>query len=155
MSPRIRPHPLLLWCVLCLPMCPAWAAPPAPPLSRDSQLSGPALLADIDVLQQAYAALHPGLYRDATEQQVAQRFAALRAELANGATLGQAYQAISRLTASVRCGHSFPNFVNQPAPIQQALFPCEQLLPFHFRWLQGRMVISRNGSDQPGLVPRH
>lgn len=158
MSPRIRPHPLplwrvLSWCVLCLPMCPAWAAPPTPPLSRDSPLSGPALLADVDVLQQAYAALHPGLYRYATEPQVAQRFAALRAELAHGATLGQAYLAISRLTASVRCGHSFPNFVNQPAPIQQALFPGERLLPFHFRWLQGRMVISRNGSDQPGLVP--
>ncbi|SBV50223.1 peptidase S41 [Xanthomonas bromi] len=105
------------------------------------------------MLHQAYGALHPGLYRYAIEQQVAQRFADLRTELEHGATLGQTYLAISRLTASVRCGHSFSNFVNQPEPIQHALFPGNRLLPFHFRWLQGRMVVSRNGSDQPGLVP--
>ncbi|MBB4129913.1 hypothetical protein GGR62_000657 [Xanthomonas campestris] len=154
MSHCIRPLPSLLWLVLLWPTCMVWAAPPAPPpLTRDSPLAGPALLADIDVLQHAYGALHPGLYRYATEQQLAQRFAELRAELAHGATLGQAYLAISRLTASVRCGHSFPNVVNQPEPIQHALFPGDRLLPFHFRWLQGRMVVSRNGSDQPGLLP--
>ncbi len=151
MSHRIRFLSVLF--VLLCPICVAWAAPPAPALTRDSPLPGPALLADIDVLQQAYGALHPGLYRYATEAQVAQRFAELRAELAGGATLGQAYLAISRLTASVRCGHSFPNFVNQPEPIQQALFGDGRRLPFHFRWLQGRMIVSRNGSDQPSLLP--
>ncbi|KAB7768462.1 S41 family peptidase [Xanthomonas maliensis] len=153
MRPRIRPHPVLLWFVLLWPTCVAWAAPPAPPLTRDSRLAGPALLADIDVLQQAYEGLHPGLYRYASERQVAQRFAALRAELAHGATLGQAYLAISRLTASVRCGHSFPNFVNQPEPVRHALFDDDLSLPFRFRWLQGRMIISQNDSDQPALLP--
>ncbi|PKV10877.1 S41 family peptidase [Xanthomonas prunicola] len=153
MSPRIRPLPSLLWLLLLWPLCVAPAASSAPLLTSDSRLAGPALLADVDVLQHAYEALHPGLYRYATEQQVAQRFDALRTELGHGATLGQAYLAISRLTASVRCGHSFPNFVNQPEPIQHALFPGERLLPFHFRWLHGRMVVSRNGSDQPDLRP--
>ncbi len=151
MSHRIRLLPLLL--ILLWPICLARATPPVPALTRDSPLPGPALLADIDVLQHAYGALHPGLYRYATEAQVAQRFAELRAELADGATLGRAYLAISRLTASVRCGHSFPNFVNQSEPIQQALFGGSRRLPFHFRWLQGRMIVSRNGSDQPGLLP--
>ncbi|CAE6841653.1 hypothetical protein XA1311A_38720 [Xanthomonas arboricola] len=133
--------------------CTGRAATPPPPLHSESPLAGPALLADVDVLQRAYVALHPGLYRYSTEQEIAQRFDALRAELGNGATLAQTYLAISRLTASVRCGHSFPNFLNQPEPVRRALFDNDRRLPFHFRWLQGRMVISRNGSDQPSLVP--
>lgn len=106
MSRRLR----LLLVVALLSWQPAGATPAAsaPPVRSDSVLPGPALLADIAVLEQAYAALHPGLYRYSSEQAVAQRFAALRAELGQGATLAQAYLAISRLTASVRCGHSFP-----------------------------------------------
>lgn len=151
MSRRLR----LLLAVALLSWQPAGATPAAstPPVRSDSVLPGPALLADIAVLEQAYAALHPGLYRYSSEQAVAQRFAALRAELGQGATLAQAYLAISRLTASVRCGHSFPNFVNQPEAIQHALFDHDRHLPFYFRWLDGRMVISRNGSNQRSLVP--
>ncbi|WDL50216.1 S41 family peptidase [Xanthomonas campestris] len=145
----------LLLVVALLSWQPAGATPaaPAPPVRSDSVLPGPAMLADIAVLEQAYGALHPGLYRYSSEQAVAQRFAALRAELGQGATLAQAYLAISRLTASVRCGHSFPNFVNQPEAIQHALFDHDRHLPFYFRWLDGRMVISRNGSNQRSLVP--
>lgn len=145
----------LLLVVALLSWQPAGATPAAsaPPVRSDSVLPGPAMLADIAVLEQAYGALHPGLYRYSSEQAVAQRFAALRAELGQGATLAQAYLAISRLTASVRCGHSFPNFVNQPEAIQHALFDHDRHLPFYFRWLDGRMVISRNGSNQRSLVP--
>lgn len=153
MSPRLRHSAALLMLLSIWLPCTGGAATPPPTLRSDSPLAGPALLADIDVLQRAYGALHPGLYRYSTEQDIAQRFDALRAELGNGATLAQTYLAISRLTASVRCGHSFPNFLNQPAPVRRALFDNDRQLPFHFRWLQGRMVISRNGSDQPSLVP--
>ncbi|CAD0358012.1 S41 family peptidase [Xanthomonas hortorum] len=151
MSPRLRHLAALLSLLSIWLPCTSLAEPP-PPAQR-SLLAGTALLADIDVLQSAYVALHPGLYRYATEREITQRFDALRAELGHGATLADTYLAISRFTASVRCGHSFPNVLNQPEPIKRALFDNDRSLPFHFRWLQGRMVISRNDSDQPTLVP--
>ncbi|MCC4617814.1 S41 family peptidase [Xanthomonas campestris pv. asclepiadis] len=153
MSLRLRHLAALLSLLSIWLPCTGRTAPPPPALRSDSPLTGPALLADIDVLQRAYVTLHPGLYRYSTEQEITQRFDALRAELGNGATLAETYLAISRLTASVRCGHSFPNFLNQPEPVRHALFANDRYLPFHFRWLQGRMVISRNGSDQRTLVP--
>lgn len=108
----------------------------------DRWLPGPGLVADVEVLERTYTALHPGLYRYATRAQVRARFAALRRGLSRGATLGQAYLAFARFAATVRCGHTYPNFYNQPDATQAALLARADRLPFHFRWLDGRMVVA-------------
>ncbi|MBN6110208.1 S41 family peptidase [Xanthomonas bonasiae] len=133
----------------------AVAAPtdlPADP-HADSALPGAGLVADVEVMRQAYTALHPGLYRYVGEAEMARRFDALRETLRGGATLGQAYLAFSRFTAGIRCGHTYPNFANQPEPIRHALFEHEGLLPFQFVWLDRRMVVTRDGSV-PVRLPR-
>lgn len=120
----------------------------------ERHLKGPDLVADVDLLEKAYVALHPGLYRYSTAAQTAQRFDALRETLRPGASLPEAYLAFSRFAATVRCGHTYANFYNQSPALQKALF--EQghgRLPFHFRWLDGRMVVTRNGSEDASLIP--
>ncbi|WP_166636854.1 S41 family peptidase [Cognatilysobacter terrigena] len=128
------------------------AAPePAPPPSR---LDGAALVADVDVLEKAYVRLHPGLYRYASEAEVARRFDRLRGELRDGATLPEAYAAFSRFAATVKCGHTYANFYNQPASVRAALFESGRTrLPFHFRWLDGRMIVVRAAPQAAMLVP--
>lgn len=116
----------------------------AQPLTRDTQLSAADLQADLAVLKDAYETLHPGLLRYNTPAQVDTAFAATARTFASGATLAVAFRELTRLTASLRCGHSNPNFWNQPRRIADALFEGRDKLPIEFRWLDGRMIVTRD-----------
>ena len=115
---------------------------PAPAMANDTLLLPVAMRSDISILCDAYASLHPGLYRYMTpanfqrERQRLDRFAA------TPHTLGDFYLALSAFTASVRCGHSFPNPANQTPAVASALFGKPDRLPFAFRWLDRRMIVT-------------
>ncbi|GAB2509595.1 S41 family peptidase [Lysobacter humi (ex Lee et al. 2017)] len=129
------------------------AAQPAPPLQADTVLARDALLHDVAILEQAYEALHPGLHRYNTPRQMRARFAALRAEFDRDRTLGDAYLALSRFAATIRCGHTYANFYNQSEAVQKALFEGDDRVPFHFVWRGGRMVVTRDFSGDPLVRP--
>ncbi|MFT3808083.1 S41 family peptidase [Arenimonas sp.] len=133
-------HRLLLILFLVLP----WQAHAVP---------GDAWRADVDVLEQAYTQLHPGLYRYNTPEQMQANFAELRRALAARPDLAGSYLAYSLFAAKVRCGHTYPNFYNQSKTVRQALFEHDRRLPFLFRWLDGRMIVTRNQSSEPALRP--
>lgn len=120
-------------------------------LARSSVLHAEDLRADLAVLQRAYETLHPGLYRYQTSNQVRRLFAQADSFFAQDRTLGEAFLTLTRLTAAVRCGHSYPNFFNQPKPIAEALFAGKDKLPFQFRWLAKRMVVTAE-SGGTGLL---
>lgn len=122
-----------------------------PVLTAGSMLARDALLHDVDVLQQAYEALHPGLYRYNTPEQMRAQFDQLRAEFYRDRTLGDAYLAFSRLAAQVKCGHTYANFYNQSKAVQRALFEGDDRVPFHFVWIGDRMVVTRDFSGDPAL----
>lgn len=105
---------------------------------------------DARILRQAYEAMHPGLYRYNTPAQMSVRFDRLERELGAATTQVQAFLALTRLTAAVRCGHSFPNPLNQPDATAAALFGGRNRLPFTFRWIDGEMVVT--GSADPRLT---
>jgi hypothetical protein len=107
---------------------------------------------DVAVLQRAYETLHPGLYRYADSAQVAARFDHLRRELGRDRTLPEAYLAISAFLATVRCGHSYANFFNQPEAVAAAVLRADRV-PFLFRWMGERMIVTRNLSAEPALAP--
>lgn len=111
------------------------------------------LLADAAVLRRAYEALHPGLLRYNTPEQMSAHFDALNRALALDQSLPQAYLAFSIFAARIRCGHTYANFFNQPKEIGSALFERDNRLPVHFVWLDRRMVVTRNFSSDRGIVP--
>jgi hypothetical protein len=123
------------------------------PVRADTRLEGPALMEDIDILEQAYKTLHPGLYRYNTPAEIDLRFDLLRERFAKGATLAEAYVALAEFGASIRCGHTYPNFFNQPKSVVAALFKDRNRLPFDFIWLDGKMVVTRNLSTNSALAP--
>lgn len=116
-------------------------------------LSSADLLADVDILERAYKELHPGLYRYNTKEQIDANFAALRAEFTRDRPLGDAYLAFSIFAAKIKCGHTYPNFFNQTKDTKNALFYGQDKLPFHFRWLDGKMVVVRNFSADDRIKP--
>lgn len=121
--------------------------------SATEMLPAKGLQADVDVLEQAYTQLHPGLHRYNTPAQMAGHFADLRKALDHDQPLASAYLAFSQFAATVRCGHTYANFYNQPKDIAQAILQSPTRVPFHFRWLDGRMVVTRNLSPDASLVP--
>lgn len=124
-------------------------------------MAGPAALAsppaanfgeDAALLARAYGALHPGLYRYNSPAQMVARFAALHDILSVPRSLSDAYLAFARVTAAVRCGHSYPNFYNQADAIVATLFDGRSRVPFLFRWIGDRMIVTRDLSGA-GLEP--
>jgi len=152
-TPALHRAARALVCLLLLVGGPAGAAEPAPVLSAGTLLPRHALLDDVDLLQQAYAALHPGLHRYNTPAQMDAHFDRLRGEFDRDRTLGDAYLAFSRLAAAVKCGHTYANFYNQSTAVQRALFEADDRVPFHFDWLGERMVVTRAFADEPALRP--
>ncbi len=121
-------------------------------IARDTVLHSADLRADLAVLQRAYETLHPGLYRYSTQAQVRSRFKDLDTYFSTDRTLAEAFLALTRLTASIKCGHSYPNFYNQTDSIAEALFEGRDKLPFAFRWISGRMIVTDDRS--PKALPR-
>jgi hypothetical protein len=124
------------------------AVPPAP----RPAFSPHDLMADLSILEDAYRALHPGLFRYTTPAQLDELFASTRRAFAQPRTLDQAFVELTRLTAALRCGHSYPNPSNQPPEVAKALFERPRV-PFLFEWHAGAMVITRDFTHRAELTP--
>jgi hypothetical protein len=136
----------------------AAASAPAPAearaLTADTRLAAARLREDAALLRRAFEALHPGLYRDNTPAEIDAAFAQLNKTFARDRTLAEAYLAFTQFTAQLRCGHTWPNFLNQPRSVREALFNAPRL-PFEFKWIADRtaprMIVTR--SDDARLKP--
>jgi hypothetical protein len=136
---------------LVLATTPALGAASLP--GSPAALSPEGLRADARLLRRALEELHPGLLRYQTKDEAEAAFRRLDAELDAARTLPAAYLAISRLLAGIRCGHTYANFFNQPDSVAQEVLRRHGRVPFHFRWLDGRMLVTRDLSAQGALRP--
>ncbi|MET0809135.1 MAG: S41 family peptidase [Pseudoxanthomonas sp.] len=129
---------LLLALVLPLP---AWATP--------GRLTPEQALRDLRILERGLTDLHPGLYRYQGPEDLAAEFAAARAAVADGAEPTQLYLLAMHIAASVRCGHTWTNPLNQGATLSAALDGLPTL-PVHLRVLQDRFLVT--ASADPKLL---
>ncbi|KPF67132.1 hypothetical protein IP84_13270 [beta proteobacterium AAP99] len=131
----------------------ATCAAPGFTQAQTTLLTPDALRSDLALLRRALEALHPGLHRYNSPTQMAARFDVLDARFRQPQTLAQAYLDLSALLASIRCGHTYLNFYNQPKPTQQALFAGRNILPLRFAWIGGEMVVT-DGLAHAADIPR-
>lgn len=124
----------------------ALAAPATP-----ARLSAEQATRDLRVLERALFELHPGLERYQSADALAARFEAARRDLADGAEPGELYLWATRLSASVRCGHTWTNPLNQ-GPAMQALLDGLPALPVRVRLLQGRLLVTESADP---AIARH
>jgi hypothetical protein len=110
------------------------------------------LQADVAILERAYRELHPGLSRYLNPAQVDAAFATLRRNLSRDQTIQQAYLEFARFAAKIRCGHTYPNFFNQSRGVQQGVLEQTARLPFYFRWVDRKMVVTHDFTTQ-GILP--
>ncbi len=107
-------------------------------------LTADAVRGDLAIFADAYRQLHPGLDRYLGADRFSAMVEAERTRLSAGpADTAALYLALARLTAAVRCGHSYPNPVNQSDAVLHSLLDGRDRVPFAFRWLGGRAVVTR------------
>lgn len=105
-----------------------------------------ALIDDIRIVREALK-MHPGLYRYNSPAAIEARLNALGPAFADAPDLETRYLILSHFLATIRCGHSYCNFFNQKRAVAAALFDRPTRLPFHFRWIDGAMVVTGEGGD--------
>lgn len=113
----------------------AMSSAQSPPGSAD-------LRADIEHLRRALRELHPGVFRYRTVAQEAIDFESLKRRLERAPTRSEAYLGISEYLAGIRCGHTFLNPYNQSEEVRREFYLTPRQLPFHFRWIEGRMIVT-------------
>lgn len=105
------------------------------------------LLEDFEIVKTAYTTMHPGLYRYNTPTQIAEHLAQLKADCSKDLTIPEAYIAFSKFVAKIKCGHTYANFWNQPMVVKRAVNYQTDKVPFHFRLVENRMIITESAID--------
>ena len=108
-------------------------------------------LDDVSIVRQALD-LHPGLYRYQSPRQFAQHFAQFARDWQARPNRAARFLTLSRLTAQIRCGHTQCNPFNQTDEVVADLFDCPTRLPFAFRWIDNRMVVTGDSGAVTGIV---
>jgi hypothetical protein len=116
----------------------------------------PGIVTDLDLsIVRAAMGIHPGLYRYQSPRTAERRPTAFEAAYRAAAAredMAGAYLALSRYLTTIRCGHSYANFFNQDDADVLALFAQKTRLPYWFRWVGNRMIVTRD-TEGHGLVP--
>lgn len=108
---------------------------------------------DVAILRQAWETMHPGVYRYSTPAEVSARLDGLARAWSAPGTFRERFLALTRVTASLKCGHTYPSPYNSSDATVSRIYPDRSLVPFLFRWIDGRMVVIRDDSGA-GLFPR-
>ncbi|MFN3877066.1 MAG: S41 family peptidase [Brevundimonas sp.] len=122
--------------------CPAWAQ------SQPDDWSG-----DVAILREVWETMHPGLYRYSTTAEITARLDALADTWRAPGSFRERFLALTRVTASIRCGHTYPSPYNGDDAMVAAMYPDRSLMPFRFRWIDGRIVITEDHT-MTGALPR-
>ena len=125
----------------------------SPSLFAQTILKAKDLLADFEIVRKSYEQMHPGLYKYQTKATIDSAFEDFKAAWSKDQTLAEAYLNLHKLTAQFKCGHGYPNFYNQEEFLKKEVFEQKNTLPFHFRLIEDRMLVTKSAdaSVQDGV----
>lgn len=109
-------------------------------------------LADVALFARAYETLHPGLHRYLTPGQWRAVRDRLEREAVAAEHHGQFWLAFNRATSAVRCGHSYVSPFNMGKLWTGVMEARADRLPFHFRWIDRQMIVTKPLVVHPALV---
>jgi hypothetical protein len=93
-------------------------------------------------------AIHPGIYRYNSPESLEKDFAEFESKLKNPLREGEFFILIAQFTKKLKCGHTFTNPYNQDKDLRERLFNRRNYLPFYFRIVDGKMIITANASSK-------
>lgn len=125
------------------------AKPVLPPPTAASAAAAAEFGADIDLVRETLATLHPGLLRYNSQLQLDASMVSLKRAFAAAPDLTQRFLVLSRFLAMLKCGHSYANFFNQKREVAQTLFDKKSRLPFSMRWVGEGMFVTSEQEKLP------
>lgn len=102
---------------------------------------------DFRVLTKALTAMHPGIYRYQTPESFEKLSAGFEKKLNRNFTEEEFFIFVSQFTNQVFCGHTFANPYNQNSLVRYRLFGGKNYLPFYFRIIDGKIIVTENASE--------
>lgn len=133
----------------------------------DKPLSAEQAAQDARILKRTLIALHPALTKYRTQEEMDAAFKRFEQRGGAARNAGEMYLAASELAASIRCGHTWTNVLNQQGAAKETLLEAADKLPFTMmlvenRWLvlastdpavkAGDEVLAINGKRAPEIV---
>ncbi len=106
---------------------------------------------DAALLARAYRTLHPGLLRYNSDASLDAAAARLLAEAGAAESPEALWLAATRFTAALRCGHSWVSPYNQGRAFTALVNDRVGRLPFRFRWIGRRMIVTATTPALPEL----
>ena len=58
--------------------------------------------------------------------------------------LTEVYKTFSLFLQKIKCGHTYANFWNQPKVVKKAIHFQPNKLPFYFRWIDQKMIVTHS-----------
>ncbi len=117
------------------------------------KLQPAALMQDFELIKTMLLEVHPGLYRYNDKVSIQKQLDGLKHTFNKPLTHGEAYLAISKLLASLQCGHTFASFFNQNGLLKSVIHWQQDKLPFTFRWVEDRMIVQYDATEDQ-VLPR-
>ena len=117
--------------------------------SLDRTLSSAQLAEDFFVFKKALLQLHPGLYRYNSPAQMEKSFDEFEAMLKEPLPEHEFFKLLAEFTSKIKCGHTFLNPLNQPKDVRARLFEGRTYLPFYFRLIDRKIIVTGNISSTP------
>ena len=116
------------------------------------KLSPDELLADFELIKTLVLDVHPGTYRYNSAAAIEANLSELRQALSQPRKYGEAYLAMGKMMASLKCDHTTVGVYNQGFLINSIIHEQPNKLPFTFKWIGDEMVITRNASNEIRLA---
>ncbi len=101
---------------------------------------------DLDVLKKTLTAIHPGIYRYQTPESLEKIFAEFAGKIKSPLSENDFFLIVSQITNRVYCGHTYQNPYNADALLRERLFGGKSYLPFYFRIVDGKFIVTENAS---------
>jgi len=140
--------------VLAAFACPGITASAADSFTADSftadSFTADSAARDAKLLVAALRALHPALDKYQTPAEVEAAFARFQTRAGRARSPEAMFLAATELAASIRCGHTWTNVLNQQGPIKGRLLDASDKLPLHMTLVEGRWLVL--ASAVPGIA---
>lgn len=103
---------------------------------------------DFGILVKTLIGIHPGVYRYQTPESLAQIAADYEKKLRNPLPEAEFFKLVAQFTNQINCGHTYINPYNLDAVTRERIFGGKVYLPFYFRIVGDRIIITENASSQ-------
>jgi C-terminal processing protease CtpA/Prc len=130
-----------------------WNVEPIVDISMLEKIPSKSLLKDYELIETMVLEVHPGTYRYSDSTQIRAALDELKATFQKPLTHGEAYLAMSKVTAAIQCDHTKPGFNNQNKIINSVIHRQKDKLPFTFKWIDNEMIIIHNATNNSALMP--